>query len=166
MVSVVPVLAWIAAIVAAAVALAQGPRPLSRAFVVDRLLRYVLVFPLGLLSLWAAFGHIVVPHMAAEEIGWQPSPFQFEVGVANLGIGLGALYAAFRSREARLAIGIVAVAFLGGAGVGHIRDVAEAGNLAPGNAGPILITDFLTPLAIIVLLWLERAHGTNAGEAT
>ncbi len=165
MVSVVPVLAWLAAVIAAAVAIARGPRPLSRAFVSDRLLRYILVFPLGLLGLWGAFGHLVVPRMVAEAIGWQPSPFQFEVGVANLGIGLGALYAAFSSRAARVAIGIVALAFLGGAGLGHIRDIAETGNLAPGNAGPILVTDFLTPLAIIVLLWLER-DGANAGERT
>lgn len=46
--------------------------------------------------------------------------------------------------------------FLGGAGVGHIREIVEAGNLAPGNAGPILFTDFLTPLAIFLLLWWQK----------
>ncbi|MGZ5918066.1 MAG: DUF6790 family protein, partial [Methyloceanibacter sp.] len=37
----------------------------------------------------------------------------------------------------------------------HIRDIAETGNLAPGNAGPILITDFLTPIVILVLLLIQ-----------
>ena len=31
-----------------------------------------------------------------------------------------------------------------------------SGNLAPGNAGPILVTDFLTPLAVLTLLFLTR----------
>jgi hypothetical protein len=30
----------------------------------------------------------------------------------------------------------------------------QSGNFAPGNAGPILFTDFLTPVAILVLLLL------------
>jgi hypothetical protein len=57
------------------------------AFVLDRLLRYAFVFPVGLMGLWAALGHIAFPLRAAQAIGWQTSPFQFEVGVANLGIG-------------------------------------------------------------------------------
>jgi hypothetical protein len=157
-VTYVPIIAWIAAILAAAIAIAREQRPLSLPFAADRLLRAVLFFPLGLMSLWAALGHIFMPEIAAKAIGWQPSPFQFEVGVANLGIGLSALYSTFRSREAQLATGLVALGFLGGAGVGHIRDIIATGNLAAGNAGPILFTDFLTPLAILVLLWLARAH--------
>ena len=158
MVSLVPIVAWIAAILAASIAVARGERPLRGAFVADRLVRAVLFFPLGLMSLWAAFGHIFFPEMSAHTIGWQTSPFQYEVGVANLGIGLAALYATFRSHEAQVATCLVAVGFLGGAGVGHIRDILETGNLAPGNAGPILYTDFLTPIAILALLWFARGY--------
>jgi hypothetical protein len=89
-------------------------------------------------------------------IGWAPSPFQYEVGVANLGLGLASIYAAFRGFEARLAVAIAAACFLIGAGFGHIRDIVVAGNLAPGNAGPIMVTDFLTPLAILVLLFFAN----------
>jgi Family of unknown function (DUF6790) len=158
MVSLVPIIAWLAALLAAGIAVGRGHRPHTLGFIADRLLRAVLVFPLGLMSLWAAFGHIFFPEMAARAIGWQPSPFQFEVGVANLGIGIAALYAALRARDAQIAVGLVAAGFLGGAGIGHIRDIVQAGNLAPGNAGPILFTDFLTPVAIFVLLYLARGH--------
>ena len=79
--------------------------------------------------------------------------------VANLGIGLAGLYAAFRSFEARLATNLVLACFLIGAGIGHIRDIVDAGNFAPGNAGPILVTDLLTPTAIFLLLWLTRSRG-------
>lgn len=141
---------------AALLAIARGKPPRSGVFIADRLTRSILVFPLGLTSLWAAFGHVFFPELAARAIGWQPSPFQFEVGVANLGIGLAALYAAFRTRDAQVAVGLAAAAFLGGAGLGHIRDIVQAGNLAPGNAGPILFTDFLTPIVILALLWWTR----------
>ena len=158
MVVVVPVLAWMAALVAAAIAIGRGPRPVTSAFATDRLLRYIFFFPVGLIGLWAALGHLFFPAMVARAIGWQTSPFQFEVGVANLGIGLAGFYAAFHSFEARFATSLTLACFLIGAGIGHIRDIIVAGNLAPGNAGPILFTDFLTPLVIFVLLWLTRRH--------
>src|SRR5436190_22451299 len=158
-VSIIPALSWIAALAGAAIAVASGPRPVARAFVLARLLRYVFIFPVGLMGLWAALGHIGFPVRAAQAIGWQTSPFQFEVGVANLGIGFAGLYSAFRSFEARLATNLVLACFLIGAGIGHIRDIVDAGNFAPGNAGPILFTDLLTPTAIFLLLWLTRSRG-------
>ena len=159
MVVLVPVLAWVATIVAAAIAIIRGLRPVTLRFAADRLLRYILIFPVGLTGLWAALGHLFFPAMVARTIGWETSPFQFEVGAANLGIGLAGLYAAFRSFEARLATGLVIACFLIGAGIVHILDIIAAGNFAPGNAGPILFTDLLTPLAIAVLLWLSRPRG-------
>ena len=155
-VSLAPILFWIAALAATGIAVRRGPRPIVRDFVIDRLLRYLLVFPLGLQGLWAFVGHVFFPAQSAAAIGWPDSPFQFEVGVANLGIGLASLYAAFRTFEARLAASLAAAAFLMGAGVIHIKDIVATGNLAPGNAGPILVTDFLTPIAVLVLLYLSN----------
>lgn len=152
MVSVVPVLAWVAALAAAAISVARGPRPITWEFVSDRLLCYLLMFPVGVMGLWAAFGHLAVPEQAAQAIGWAPSPFQSEVGAANLGIALAGFYSAGRSGDARLATALMVAGFLGGAGVVHVRNIMQVGNLAPGNAGPILFTDFLTPLAILMLL--------------
>ncbi len=157
MVIIVPILAWACALAFAAISIFRAPRPLTRDVIVGALLRYIFIFPVGLMGLWAATGHIFFPQQAAAAIGWQPSPFQFEVGVANLGIGVAGLYAAFRGFQARLATNLVSAGFLGGAGVGHIRDIVQAGNFAPGNAGPILFTDFLTPVVIFGLLWLVRA---------
>ena len=153
-VSLVPVLLWVAALVATGVAVWREPRPIMRGFVIDRLLRYLFLFPLGLHGLWAFIGHVFFAEQAAASIGWANTPFQYEVGVANLGLGLASIYAAFRGFEARLAVGIVAACFLVGAGIIHVKDILETGNLAPGNAGPIMVTDFLTPIAILVpLVW-------------
>jgi Na+/melibiose symporter-like transporter len=151
-VTLVPILLWVAALVFSAIAVWRGPRPVQVGFVVERLLRYLFVFPLGLLGLWAFVGHVFFPVRAAADIGWQPSPFQFEVGYANLGIGLASIYAAYTTFYARVAVAIAASCFLIGAGIGHVQDIVAFGNLTPGNAGPILVTDFLTPVAVIALL--------------
>jgi Na+/melibiose symporter-like transporter len=165
-VTLVPILLWLAALASAAVAIWQGPRPIDRSFVIDRLLRYLFVFPLGLLGLWAFFGHVFFAEQSAASIGWAPSPFQYEIGVANLGLALAALYAAFRGFEVRLAVAIAAAYFLIGAGIGHIRDIVETGNLAPGNAGPIVVTDFLTPIAVLALLFVANGKRRPKSPAT
>ncbi|MGZ9020755.1 MAG: DUF6790 family protein, partial [Rhodoplanes sp.] len=68
MVTIVPVLSWVAALIAAAIAVARGPRPVTLTFVADRLLRYLLLFPVGLMGLWAALGHLAFPAEAAQAI--------------------------------------------------------------------------------------------------
>jgi hypothetical protein len=170
-VALVPILLWVAALACAGLAIWRGPRPVARGFVIDRMLRYLFLFPLGLQGLWAFIGHVFFAEQAAVSIGWANTPFQYEVGVANLGLGLAAIYAAFRGSEARLAVAIAAGCFLIGAGVIHIVDIVGRGNLAPGNAGPILVTDFLTPIAVLVLLifasekWRPKSPSTIALEA-
>jgi Na+/melibiose symporter-like transporter len=170
-VSVVPILLWVAALACAGIAIWREPRPLPRGFAVDHLLRYLFLFPLGIQGLWAFLGHVFFPARSAASMDWATSPFQYEVGVANLGLGLAAIYAAFRGLEARLAVAIAAASFLVGAGIGHLRDIATTGNLAPGNAGPIMVTDFLTPIAVLVLLyfasekWKPKSAATLALEA-
>lgn len=151
-VTLIPIVLWVAALLSAGLAIWRGPRPMSRDFVIDRLLRYLFIFPLGLQGLWAFVGHVFFHVQAAASIGWAPSPFQYEVGYANLGLGLASLYAAFVGFYGRVAVAIAATCFLVGAGIGHIRDIAAYGNLAPGNAGPIMVTDFLTPIAMLALL--------------
>lgn len=165
-VSLIPILLWAAALMAAGVAVWREPRPILRGFVIDRLLRYLFLFPLGLQSLWAFVGHVFFAERAAAAIGWATSPFQYEVGVANLGLGLASLYAAFRGFEARLAVAIAAACFLIGAGVGHVRDIVVGGNFAPGNAGPIMVADFLTPIVILVLLVLASGKLRPKSSAT
>ena len=158
-VSLVPILLWVAAILFWGIAVWLGPRPLLSGFVIDRLLRYIFIFPLGLFGLWAFIGHVFFPERSAAEIGWAPSPFQFEVGYANLGLGLASLYAAFTTFYARVAVAIAASCFLIGAGIGHVHDMVTYGNLTQGNAGPILVVDFLTPMAVLALLLVAaRRH--------
>ncbi len=118
-----------------------------------RFLDWVMLLPIGFTLLWAALYHLAFPTLAARYIGWQPSPFQFEVGVADLGMGVAACLA-FRGSLAfkGAVIWIVAISLLGDA-VGHVRQMLAAGNFAPGNAGAVFWTDIITPL-LAIALWL------------
>jgi hypothetical protein len=150
-VSFVPILLWVAALGCAGVAIWRGPRPIARGFVIDRLLRYLFVFPLGLQGYGPLSAMCSSPRNQRPRSAGRRARSNTRWAFANLGLGLASLYAAFRGFEARLAVAIAAACFLGGAGIGHIRNIIEAGNFAPGNAGPIMATDFLTPIAVLVL---------------
>lgn len=157
---IVPIAAWVLALVCAGIAVARAPRPVTAQVVADKLLRYLFVFPVGLMGLWGFLGHVLFAEETAKSIGWATSPFQTEVGMANLGIGLAGFFAAFSTWHARLAANLAVAGFLMGAGFAHISSMMESGNFAPGNAGPIFFTDFATPLAIFVLLWM-KGDGRN-----
>lgn len=68
------------------------------------LAQWMLLLSLALQSLWAAFGHIFASERVARSIGWAPSPFQHEIGAANVGIGLDAIVAAILGPTAAWAI--------------------------------------------------------------
>lgn len=160
----VPILAWVAAVVCAALAIIRAGAPRGMGLMADRLLRYINLFPVGLMGLWGALGHIVFPAQSAAAIGWANSPFQYEVGVANLGIGLAGIIAAISSNWGfRAAVAVMTASFLGGAAIGHVVQISQTGNVAVGNAGPILYTDILTPVSMVILLALTfrsaRARG-------
>ena len=118
------------------------------------LAQWMLFMSLGLQSLWSFVGHVFAAEPVARSIGWQTSPFQFEVGVANLGIGLAAIGAAFLGAPAGWAVFLVSAAFLWGAAWGHLREMLTARNFAINNAGPIFWWDILTPLTLFVGLLL------------
>jgi small-conductance mechanosensitive channel len=118
------------------------------------LTKWLLFFPIGLQGLWAFLGHVFFPEQSAAAIGWQTSPFQYEVGIANLGIGIVGVLAAFRGVGFQTATALIASIFLMGAGIGHIRQILIAGNFAPDNAGPILFTDIGVPVVLLIALYV------------
>ena len=85
----------------AALALAAARR--TGAPVADRLLAWILLLPIGVTGLWAAVFHLFFPQIAAADIGWEVSPFQFEVGLADLAIGATACVSFWRSLDFKAA---------------------------------------------------------------
>jgi hypothetical protein len=117
----------------AALALAAASR--SGAPAADRLLAWILLLPIGVSGLWAAVFHLLFPDVATAGIGWEPSPFQFEVVMADLAMGATACVSFWRSLDVKAAAVMVNATFLLGDAIGHVRQMIVAGNFASGNAG-------------------------------
>ncbi|HEY5301887.1 MAG TPA: DUF6790 family protein [Acetobacteraceae bacterium] len=131
-----------------------------------RFLSWVLLLPIGVTFLWAAFYHLVLPAQSAAFIGWQPSPFQFEVGIADLAMGVTACIAFASTLSFKAAAVLVSSISLLGDAAGHIHQMLVAANFAPGNAGTIFYIDIIAPLLAIALwlaAWREWRHA--AGDA-
>jgi hypothetical protein len=96
--------------------------------------------------------HFFLSDIVAESIGWEAgSPFQLEVGFANLALGVLGIVATSRRDGFREATVIAATVFAFGATIVHLVDIVATANLAPGNtlqnvanlARPALLIGFL-----------------------
>jgi hypothetical protein len=134
----------------------------------DRLRRaevyLVYLFMLGVAAsgLSGFFGHVITPDVVAESIDWPTgSPFQQELGFANLALGVLGLIAAWRRDGFREAT-VIAVAILGvGATVVHVTDIVQEGNLAPGNSIQN-VGNLLKPAVLIAVLLVSRRSEATA----
>ena len=110
-----PVFLFVAALVFAWLSRSGAP-------IADRLLAWILLLPIGVTGLWAAVFHLFFPEIAAADIGWEPSPFQFEVGMADLAIGATACVSFWRSLDFKAAVVIINAIFLLGDAIGRGPD--------------------------------------------
>jgi hypothetical protein len=147
-------------LIASSIALLRAPKPLTASVVVEALFTYFLLFSIGFAFLYSFVCHTFFGPMTARFIGWQPSPFQAEVGFASLGFAVVGFLAFRGSFDLRLAAVVGPALFLLGAAGGHVYQMIAAGNLAPGNAGVIFYTDILIPLTGFALLWLQHRYGS------
>jgi hypothetical protein len=125
----------------------------TRATAWEALLSYYCFFSVGLNNIYNFVIHVFFAETAAKFIGWQNSPFQYEVGFASLGFGVVGLLAFRRDFGLRLAAVTGPAFFLWGAAGGHIYQMVVNHNFSPGNAGVIFWTDLFLPALGFVFLW-------------
>ena len=118
----------------------------------EHLFRWTSFLAAGVVGFFTFAFHVFDPERAAQVIGWQTSPFQYEVGIADLVAGVLGVLAFWGSHGFRLAATIGIAVWLWGDAVGHVRQIILAHNYEPGNAGPWLWTDVLVPAVMIVAL--------------
>jgi hypothetical protein len=145
------VIMLVAAVVVAATSAARHRGSPSDDFA-EQLFRWVSLLAAGVVGLYTFACHVFAPAQTAEHIGWATSPFQYEVGMADLTMGVLGVLAFRRNFGFRLATTIAAVCWLGGDAVGHVRQIVTEGNYSPGNAGPWLWSDILVPLLMVATL--------------
>lgn len=155
---------FVLGLIAAMISVSRQLRFRERAMVSEALLSWFLFFALGVTFLYNFVMHVFFSSVAASFIGWQTSPFQKEVGFASLGFSVVG-FLAFRGKfGTRLAALVGPTCFLWGAATGHVAQMVEAHNYAPGNAGIIFYTDILIPVFGFILLWLRYRAETPLGD--
>ncbi len=147
-----------------AAAIVRASKPVPAAVVVEKLLAWFVFWSIGIGYLYNFIMHGVFGEMSAAFIGWQESPFQFEVATASLGFAIVGFLAAFRSFDLRLAAIVGPGVFTLGAAAGHIHQMITAHNFAPGNAGVIFYMDIVVPLFGGTLLWLQHRSARGPGS--
>jgi len=112
-----------------------------------------MVVAVGVAAIFGAMFHLFDGPSTAREIGYTNGDggFQTEVGFADLAVGvLGLLCWRFRDGFLLAAVIAVSIAYLGDA-YGHLHQEAIHDNHDPDNTGPLLWSDFITPLVAIGL---------------
>jgi len=118
---------------------------------IELLLLYQIVFNVGLISFLSFYGFIFLPELVAEKLGWPTCPFQHEMGNVNLAFGVLGIMAIWWRGNFWTAIVIGVSIWLLGDAVGHLVDMHQNNNYAPGNVGIPLYTDIAIPVVLLIL---------------
>ncbi|OKK01734.1 DUF6790 family protein [Amycolatopsis sp. CB00013] len=119
--------------------------------------RWWAIGALGFGSLWMTVAFLAFPEVMATAIGFERTPFLFEIAFANLGLAVMGFRAASASAHERVTIGLGAGMFLWGALVGHVYQWFANGVHSPGNTGGVLANDLLIPAVMIILaVWSRK----------
>jgi hypothetical protein len=150
------------AVVGASVHLAFSPaRRSSGTAIAGTYLLYLLFFYAGQMGVLTAYAHVFRPVETSASIGWSTSPYEYEVGMADLTVGvLGILCLKFRAGF-WLATAVANAVWLLGDAVGHVRQMTINNNHASNNSGIFLITEFIMPLVILSLTLYHRRREGN-----
>jgi hypothetical protein len=117
---------------------------------IETILLWLMVWCIGAQGIFAAVFQIWMPGMIAEKIGWQASPFEFEVAVGNLGMGVAGLLALIWRGKYWLGPLITYLIFIYGAAYGHIVQ-QRLGDTSQYNSGIFLyIGDIIIPSIILI----------------
>lgn len=131
---------------------------------VNTLFGWLLLLSIGGQGVYTFIVHVFFPAVSAANNGWAVSPFQYEVGIADLTVGVLGVLGFWGDYSFRLAAAIAAIVWYWGDAIGHIRQMIVAKNFAPGNAGSWFWTDVLVPILLIVCLaivWRQNKEGTS-----
>lgn len=121
-------------------------------------LLWILAVNVGVCGLLGFTAHTLMADNVALFIGWMPgSPFQFEVAIANLMMGVLGFMCLWFEADVWFVTIVSTTIFGWGAAYGHVRDITLNHNYAPGNAGLPLYVDIILPVVLIVLLIAYKA---------
>lgn len=122
----------------------------------ESILAWFCLLAIGGMGIYGFIFHIFFDNLSAQLIGWPNSPFQYEVGVANLVFGVLGICAFWGSYPFRLATGLGFAIWFFGDGIVHVSELIQRQNMAPFNSGSVLYTDLALPIICLILLYIAR----------
>lgn len=115
--------------------------------------RWMALLPLGVTMIYTFVIHAFYPELADKNIGWAASPFETEVAIADLALGVVAVLSFNASFGFRLATVLANSIFLLGCASNHIYLMIMQGNYNVGNAGSWLwLDDLILPLILLLCI--------------
>ena len=126
---------------------------------------YLLVIYVGMMGLLTASAHVFRPVQTSASIGWSTSPYEYEVGMADLTVGVLGIFCLWLRGNFWLATAIANAVWLLGDAVGHIRQMVLNSNHAANNSGIFLITEITMPFVILVLAIYVHMKSRDAASA-
>jgi hypothetical protein len=144
-------------ILLATVHLAFSPKQRStRHGVAETYLIYFLFFYVGVMGILTAYAHVFRPIQTSASIGWATSPYEYEVGMADLTVGVLGMLCVWIRGNFWLATAIANAIWLLGDAIGHLRELTLHNNHAANNSGIFLYAEFITPVLILFLALHSR----------
>lgn len=145
------------AVLGASIHLAVSRRRRSSGVAIaETYLLYLFVIYVGLMGLLTAYAHVFRPVQTSASIGWSTSPYEYEVGMADLTVGVLGVLCMWVRGNFWLATAVANFVWLEGDAVGHIRQMTEYGNHAPNNSGIFLYVEIIMPFIILLLTLYHR----------
>ena len=139
------------------IALSRQRRRSTPAIVETYLLHALLIY-VGLMGVLTAYAHVFRPLQTSASIGWLTSPYEYEVGMADLTVGVLGVLCLWIRGNFWLATAIANAVWLWGDAIGHVRQIVINHNHAENNSGAFLVAEFLMPLLILALAAYHRRH--------
>src|SRR5271170_3552340 len=145
------------AVIAALIHLAISPaRRSSGAAIAGTFLLYLLFFYVGLMGMLTAYAHVFRPVQTSASIGWSTSPYEYEVGMADLTVGVLGILCLWLRGNFWLASAIANAVWLLGDAVGHLQQIMLNNNHAVNNSGIFLVVEFTVPVLMLILALYHR----------
>jgi hypothetical protein len=151
------------AIIAATIHLAiSAKRRSSHAAIAQTYLIYLFFIYVGLMGVLTAYAHVFRPVQTSASIGWSTSPYEYEVGMADMTVGVLGLLCPWLRGNFWLATAIANAVWLLGDAIGHIRQIVLYNDHAANNSGIFLYTEIATPILLLALTLYCRRGSVEA----
>ena len=144
-------------VIAASIHLAfSSQRRRAAAAIAGTYLVYLLFIYVGLMGVLTAYAHVFRPVQTSASIGWSTSPYEYEVGMADLTVGVLGILCVWFHGDFWLATATANAIWLEGDAAGHFRQLIVNNNHAPNNSGVFLYVEIMVPLLILFLTLYHR----------